>query len=90
MNRLFRFYNQNRSFIIMAIVIIALIILILQVLNGLVKEDQDKKRNEIQNAQTNNVGNTAITRKWHKRNNRTNNSKQRSRWKNNKNICRIL
>lgn len=63
MNRLFRFYNQNRSFIIMAIVIIALIILILQVLNGLVKEDQDKKRNEIQNAQTNNVGNTAITRK---------------------------
>ncbi|MCI8621843.1 MAG: hypothetical protein HFJ50_09390 [Clostridia bacterium] len=79
MNRLFRFYNQNRSFIIMAIIIIALIILVLQVLNGLVKEDQEKRRNEIANMGNNNVNNTAITRKQYKCNNRTNNSKQRSR-----------
>lgn len=49
MNKLIRIYNQNRALIIAIIVIIALIIIVIQTLNGLVKKDQETKRENIAN-----------------------------------------
>ena len=49
MSKLIRLYNQNRALIFAIIVIIALIIIIIQTLNGLVKEEQEIKRQNIAN-----------------------------------------
>ena len=51
MNRLIRFYNQNRGFVILVAIIIALIIIIIQVLNGIVeKSEEAKKQAKLNNA----------------------------------------
>lgn len=69
MNKLIRYYNQNRGFIIMFIIVIALIIIIIQMLNSLIAKDQEgKKANMALNMSNNNKDNTAIARKRHKRN----------------------
>lgn len=47
MSKLIRLYNQNRALIFGIIAIIALIIIIIQTLNGLVREDQETKRQNI-------------------------------------------
>lgn len=50
MNKLIRLYNQNRALVFASIGIIALIIIVIQVLNGIVAEDRkeraENKRNE--------------------------------------------
>lgn len=66
MNKLRRYYNQNRGFIIMFIIVIALIIIIIQVLNSLVEKDRQAKRaNMALNEINSNKDNTAIARKGH-------------------------
>lgn len=48
MSKLIRLYNQNRALIFGIIAIIALIIIIIQTLNGLVREDRETKRQNIE------------------------------------------
>lgn len=76
MNKLRRYYNQNRGFIIMFIIVIALIIIIIQVLNSLV--EKDKQANKEANVQ-NRSNNTAIVRKGYQCNNRREGKKSRVR-----------
>jgi len=50
--KLTRIYNQNRAFIIAGVFIIALIIVIIQMLNGYVKEQQEMAKNRVENSST--------------------------------------
>lgn len=47
MNKLIRWYNQNRVFVWIAVIIIALILAIIQILNSLVGEENAQKRNNL-------------------------------------------
>lgn len=49
MSKLIRLYNQNRAVIFVVIIAIAFLIIIIQTLNGLVKKDQETKRQNIAN-----------------------------------------
>ena len=49
MNKLVRFYNQNRGFILIIMAVIALIIIIIQVLNSLVEQKNTAKLQNIEN-----------------------------------------
>lgn len=48
MNKLIRLYNQNRALVFAIIVVIALIIIIIQVLNSLVKNDNEQRKANIE------------------------------------------
>lgn len=50
--KLTRIYNQNRAVIIAGVFIIALIIVIIQMLNGYVKEQQEMAKNRVENSST--------------------------------------
>ena len=49
MNRLVRFYNQNRFFIILVAIIIALIIIVIQVLNGVIEKGRELEKEQMLN-----------------------------------------
>lgn len=66
MNKLIRLYNQNRAIFWVIVIIIALILIVLQTLNSIVKQDnEDKKSGMLQNAlnQANMVQNQTIQNK---------------------------
>ena len=66
MNKLIRLYNQNRAIFWVIVIIIALILIVLQTLNSIVKQDnEDKKSQMLQNAlnQANMVQNQTIQNK---------------------------
>ncbi len=62
MHKLLRFYNQNRGMIIAIIGTIALIIIIIQILNSLVKQKRDnEKQNVIANQANSSTNSTTIS-----------------------------
>lgn len=66
MNKLIRLYNQNRFVFWVIIIIIALIFIVIQTLNSIVKQDSENKKSEmLQNAlnQANMVQNQTIQNK---------------------------
>lgn len=63
MNKLRRLYNQNRELVIITVVVIAFVIIIIQVLNSIVKKQNENKRNLIANEESRSVieNNTTIS-----------------------------
>lgn len=57
MNKLKRFYNQNRKTIFSVICFIAFIIIIIQLLNHLSEKNQENKQNAMKNASSNSITN---------------------------------
>lgn len=61
MNKLIRLYNQNRALFIAIIGIIALIIIIIQVLNSIVKQQNEANTNKIANDRNSSTNNQSTT-----------------------------
>lgn len=61
MSKMGRMYNINRGFIIALVIIIAFAIIFIQVLNSLIKENNEKKRQEMANEGNSSINNTTIS-----------------------------
>lgn len=62
MNRIIRWYNQNRVFVWIAIIMIALIFAIMQILNALVGEENAQKRNNLNSGNSSTNDSTTISK----------------------------
>lgn len=61
MHKIMRFYNQNRKAIWGFIIFVAFLIIILQLLNHMAKQDNEKKLNSVNNVKTNAVQYNEVT-----------------------------
>ncbi len=62
MNRLIRWYNQNRVFVWIATIMIVLILVIIQILNALVGEENAQKRNNLNSGNSSTNDSTTISK----------------------------
>lgn len=62
MNKMIRWYNQNRGIFWAVIGAAALLIIIIQILNGIAKEEKEQKRKEIENRNSSTSQSTTISK----------------------------